>query len=388
MHIFYYISIIILSGIVLAYFARKLNLPNVTGYLVAGLIIGPNVSRIVPASKVLELYLISDFALGFIAYSIGSALNIKRIRKTGNGVMKIALFESLGAVVIVSLFTMIIFRQSLAFSMVLGSIAATTAPAATMMVVRQYNARGKLVDTLFPVIAIDNSLGIILFSIASALATPLMITNGSHVAFQIFISFKEIIISIIIGFIIGVVLSFLFDRLSKKDDFLSITIAFICLAIAIAYFLSISSMMLCLMIGATVTNLSVNNVRALSALERFTPPLFILFFVIASLKLDMTVFKQVGFIVIGYIILRSAGKILGSGWGAKIVKAPVEIQKYLGYTLTPQAGVAIGLSLLAEAKIPGFGSDIRAIIVASTIVYELAGPIVAKIALTKAGQIT
>ncbi|TCT12871.1 transporter (CPA2 family) [Natranaerovirga pectinivora] len=391
MHILYYIAIILLSGLVLARIATLAKLPHVTGYLLAGILIGPYFLKLIPGDVIPQLTIISEFALGFIAYNIGSALNIKRIKQIKNGVFKIAIFESLGAVLVVTLSMIIIFRQSFGFSIVLGSIAAATAPAATMMIIRQYNAKGSLVDTLVPVVALDNAIGIILFSIMISVAKP-FIESGDALRLtlgrELIQSFLDIGIAIAIGCVAGVVLSYLFDRLKSSDELLCIIIAVISLAIGVANIIDVSSMLLCMIIGATVTNLSISNIKTLSVIDKFTPPIYVIFFVLASLKLDIAVFRQVGLIGIAYIVVRVIGKLLGSYWGTKLVSSSKEIRTYLGYTLIPQAGVALGLSLLAEIKLPEIGGYIRTIIVASTIIYELVGPVIAKIALTKAGQIS
>ncbi|TCT12869.1 transporter (CPA2 family) [Natranaerovirga pectinivora] len=391
MNILYYIAIILLSGMIFAKIATLIKLPHVTGYLVSGIFIGPYFLELIPGDLVPRLNIISEFALGFIAYNIGSALNIIKIKSIQSGIVKIAIFESFGAVTLVTLSMIFIFNLSFQFSIVLGAIAAATAPAATIMVIRQYNAKGPLVDTLIPVVALDNAIGIILFTIMVSIAKTFTPSGASlHLSLgqEITRSFLNIGMAIAIGCLVGCILTYVVDHIRSLDELLCFIIAIISLSIGTAKTLDISSMLLCMVIGVTVSNLTVSSVKTLAVIEKFTPPVYVLFFVLASLKIDLHVFKQVGYIGIGYILCRIIGKIIGAKLGTKLVNASKEIQTYLGYTLIPQAGVALGLALLAEIKIPEFGGTIRTIIIGSTIVYELIGPVITKIALMKANQIS
>lgn len=388
MHILFYIGILLLAGILAARGAARIKLPHVTGYLIAGILIGPYFLNLIPKDILPDLAIIPEFALGFIAYTIGSTLNVKRIRKAKNGALTIALYESFGAVMVVILCLFLLFRQTIGLSIVLGAIAAATAPAATMMIIRQYRAKGLLVDTITPVVALDNAIAIVLFSIMISVARPITGQEGQISWLRVVLQpLQEIGLTLILGLIAGFLLSIAFDRIKSKEELLCIVILVISLAIGGAHALQLSSMLLCMTLGAVVSNLSAYNLKTLQTLDGFTPPIFVLFFVLASLKLDIEVFKSVGFIAVGYVMLRAAGKLLGARFGTRAAVCSFEIRRYLGWTLIPQAGVALGLSLLAEVKIPEFGGVIRTIIIASTIIYELIGPVIAKAALIKAGQI-
>ena len=388
MHILYYIAVILFSGIIMARIVSKFKLPNVTGYLLAGVIIGPSVLKLVPDNVTSSLSVISVAALGFIAYSIGSELNIEHLNKSGASIIWITLLEALGAVIIVDLAMIFIFRQPVAFSLVVGAIATATAPAATIMVIRQYKAKGPLVGTLLPVVAMDDAVAIIVFGLSTAVAHA--ITNADKnvaVWVSILSPIREIIIALLIGFLIGLGLSYFSRKAKGEEELLSFTIAAIFLTVGLSYLLDVSSLLAC-MVGATISNMAYNKNRLFSVVDRFTPPIFIAFFTLAGAELKLNILRQVGLVGVGYIVFRVIGKMLGAYLGAKFTGAPAAVRKYLGLALIPQAGVAIGLSMIAEQILPGMGVVIRTIILSATVVYELIGPVAAKVALLKAGEIT
>lgn len=388
MNSLYYVSIVIFSGMLCAKLLSKIKLPNVTGYLIAGVIIGPYVLNVVPLDAVKSLGILSDAALGFIAYGIGSEFSIKSIKKTGKTVILITIFEALGAVLLVDLAMIFIFKQPLPFSLTIGAIAAATAPAATILVIRQYKAKGDFTTTLLQVVAMDDAVGIIAFGISLAVAQSLIGGVATSLAMSIMKPIIEILLSIIIGIILGIIFSYIGKKVRGENELLSLTLAFIFFAIGISLKFNASTLLTCMMLGATITNLSSNSSRFLSIADRFTPPLFIAFFTIAGLELNISVIKSVGVIGLGYMVFRVAGKMLGVYVAASITKAEENVRKYLGLALIPQAGVAIGLSLLAEKSLPPeYGQPIRTIVLAGTVIYELIGPLASKYALIKAGDI-
>lgn len=388
MNSLYYVSIVIFSGMLCAKLLSKIKLPNVTGYLIAGVIIGPYVLNVVPLDAVKSLGILSDAALGFIAYGIGSEFSIKSIKKTGKTVILLTIFEALGAVLLVDLAMIFIFKQPLPFSLTIGAIAAATAPAATILVIRQYKAKGDFTTTLLQVVAMDDAVGIIAFGISLAVAQSLIGGVATSLAMSIMKPIIEILLSIIIGIILGAIFSYIGKKVRGENELLSLTLAFIFFAIGISLKFNASTLLTCMMLGATITNLSSNSSRFLSIADRFTPPLFIAFFTIAGLELNISVIKSVGVIGLGYMVFRVAGKMLGVYVAASITKAEENVRKYLGLALIPQAGVAIGLSLLAEKSLPPeYGQPIRTIVLAGTVIYELIGPLASKYALIKAGDI-
>lgn len=384
----YYLGIILLAGIVLGKLVSLLKLPNVTGYLIAGVLMGPSLLDLVSSNSAANLSILSDAALGFIAYNIGSQFELQNLKQLGKRVVIITIFEALGAVILLDLVLIFIFHVEIPFSIVLGSIGAATAPAATLMVVRQYKAKGPVVNTLLPVVAIDDAVGIILFGISMAIAKTLIGINGNMSLAQTLLSpVLEIIYALLVGLVFGLLLTLISKRAEGEDQLLSMTIACISVTIGISLKLNLSSPLSCMMLGATIANIAPRKERTLSIVDKITPPLFIAFFTLAGIELNLGILTKVGTIGIVYIITRALGKLLGSFLGARITKSPKTVQKYLGLTLIPQAGVAIGLAMVAEAALPEFGFSIRTIILSATVVYELIGPLLAKMALTKAGEI-
>ncbi|MBU5439926.1 cation:proton antiporter [Tissierella sp. MSJ-40] len=389
MHILFYVAIILLAGMGTAKILAKFKLPNVTGYLIAGLIIGPSILGLIPKDSTEQLSIISEVALAFIAYSIGSEFNLEHLKKVGKGIITITMFEALTAVVLVDLTMIFIFKQSVPFSIVLGAIAAATAPAATLMVVRQYKAKGPVVNTLLPVVAIDDAVGIMAFGISTTIAKSL-INNSTNISIYGLVIYPliEILGALILGFVMGLFLILISKKSKGEDELLSIVIAILFATAGIAIRFNFSSLLACMMVGATLTNLAPNNKKLFNAAEKFTPPIFISFFTIAGVQLNLSILKEVGLIGAGYVIIRVIGKMLGAYVGAKISDLPQTVQKYLGFTLIPQAGVAIGLSMIAQNILPlSYGAQIRTIVLAGTVVYELVGPLITKTALIKAGEI-
>lgn len=387
-NLLYYAGIILLTGLVFGKIISYLKLPYVTGYLVGGIIIGPAVLKFVPHDAASSFGIITEAALGFIAFSIGSEFNLQQLKKTGVGVVIITVLEALFAVVCVDLAMVFIFKRSFEFSIILGAIAAATAPAATVMVIRQYKAKGPLVDTLLKVVAMDDAIGIVVFSISIAIAQSMDGSGrGSLLSQAILKPSKEILGAALLGIVCGTILSYLSKKACGEEQMLSIALTVLLITVGVSITFELSSLIACMVLGATVVNL-LQNKRPFNAIDRFTPPIFIIFFTVAGLDLNLGILKNVGFIGIGYVLFRVVGKLIGAYIGARLTNSPKAVQKYLGFTLIPQAGVAIGLSMVAERVLPGErGLSIKTIILGATVIYELVGPIIAKISMIKAGEI-
>lgn len=386
MNWFYYLSIILIGGLLMGKAVSYLKLPRVTGYLFAGVILGPFVLNMVPHEAIESLTIISEAALAFIAYNIGSSLNYNKLKKIGKGVIIIALSEALMAVVVVTLAMKFIFAQSWEFSLAIGAIASATAPAATIMVLKQYKAKGPLVDTLIPVVAIDDAIAVIAFGISIAVAQ--IISKGAEAAsVGAFLEpFVEIFFSILLGVVVGFGLTYV-NKLSKqKENAMNLVMAAIFLVVGLSNLFNLSNLLSCMALGATVSNLVLSKSKLLSSLDNITSPIFIAFFTISGLELDLSVLKTVGVIGIGYVVFRVIGKVLGAYLGAQMANSEPVVKKYLGLTLVPQAGVAIGLTMIVQEALPSCGASIRAIILAGTVIYELIGPLCTKIAIFKAGE--
>jgi len=387
LNVYMYLAIALFLGLLSSKVMKKVNLPNVTGYIIIGLIAGPYALNLIPLDAVDDFSLISDIALGFIAFSIGSEFKLSYLKKVGKSTTIIAVAAACAATLLVD-FALIITGSDLAFSIVLGSIAAATAPAATLMVVRQYKAKGPVTDTLLPVVAIDDAVALIIFGISVAIAKAI----NSHGNVSLLASLSEPLIEIggalIFGTVLGIVLVYLTKWFTGRGNRLSSTLAMILICIGISNLLGLSSLLACMMMSAVYVNLSKVYGKVFELIDRMTPPVFILFFFISGANLDLSILPSVGFMGALYIVFRVVGKIAGSAIGAKISHAEPVVSKYLGYTLIPQAGVAIGLASLAMTVVPEYGVQIRTIVLCATVVYELSGPVITKLALIKAGEIT
>lgn len=383
-HVLFYLAIMIVFGFLGSALAHKLHMPAVTGYLIAGLILG--LTHIIPVDILDSFIILSDLALGFIAFSIGSEFKLSFLKQVGKAPILITIFEALGAVLIIDI-VLIAIGVSIPAAIMLGAIGAATAPAATLMVIRQYKAKGPVSKMLLPVVAMDDAVALIVFSISASIAQILV--NGSHPSFGTMLGapLLEIGGSLILGFLLGAITALFLRRFKQDGDRLGLALAVIMAGVGLAAILHLSALLVCMMAGAAFTNLSSKPVKLLKVSDSITPPLFLLFFVLSGAELDVTILKEIGLIGALYIVSRVAGKIGGCYLGAKLAKTEPVVQKYLGFTLIPQAGVAIGLSLAALKIVPEYGAMIRAIILCATLIYELIGPLVTKYILSKAGEI-
>lgn len=289
------------------------------------------------------------------------------------------------AVIVVDL-ALIFFKVDLAFALCLGAIAAATAPAATLMIIRQYKAKGPLSETLLPVVAIDDAVALIVFGLSIAIAKTL---NNSEASFfqTLLHPILEIVISLVCGAFLGIIYALLTKWFKGRGNRLAVTVAMVLLANGIADTYHLSNLLMVMMMSAVYVNLSPEYTKVFEIVDRMTPPLFMMFFFFSGTHLDLRIIPKVGFIGLIYLSFRVVGKVSGAYIGCKIAKTPSQVSKYLGFTLIPQAGVAIGLATTALVVVPEFGNEIRTIILCSTVIYELIGPLITKIALKKAGEI-
>ena len=377
-------------GMVLALLSSKLmkliKLPNVTGYLVVGLIAGPYCLNLIPADTVDALSIIPEVALGFIAFSIGAEFRLSYLKKVGKAPIVIAITESLGAVIVVDL-VLILTGHDIPFSLCLGAIAAATAPAATLMVVKQYKARGEVTDTLLAVVALDDATALMFFGISVAIAKTIENGAGDSLVMTIVSPILEIVGALLLGTVLGVLFRFLVKWFTGRGNRLGVTYALVFGCIGIADLLGVSSLLACMMLGAVLANTSSVSDTIFEQTDRMTPPLFMMFFFLSGAALDVSIIPEVGIIGILYVVCRVIGKVAGAYVGGRMSHASSAVQKYLGFTLVPQAGVAIGLATTAMAVVPDYGPRIRTIILCGTVIYELTGPVITKLALKGAGEI-
>lgn len=392
-----------IGGLLLSRLMKLLHLPNVTGYLIAGVLIGPHLLPLIfgeavcllTEEAVSSLGILTSVALGFIAFSIGGEFKLKFIKRLGKQVIIITLMQAFVTVVAVILALLLVPAESnatrISLALLLGAISAATAPAATLMVVRQYKARGVVTDTLLPVVAFDDAIGLMIFSICFSLAKS--VSAGGSITFSeaVLAPIMEIVLSILIGGALGSILALSMKFFHSKANRLCLMITFVFVGVAIAEIFALSSLLLCMMIGATLANLRDDALQIMSEAERWTPPLFMVFFVLSGAELNLKVLPMVGIVGVVYLAVRSLGKYFGAYLGASIAKSQSTVRKYLGITLLPQAGVAIGMAQLVATNdvfiSTGIAERVVAVVLFATLVYELVGPVLTKMALTHAGEI-
>lgn len=384
----FYISILILAGLMFSKLIALMRFPEVTGYLVAGILIGPHVLGLLPKTGVDSLEIISELALCFIAFSIGSEMKLSVMKRLGLKIMTITLFEALGAFAVVLSGLLLLFHADLSMALVLAAIACATAPAATLLVIKEYKAKGEIVDVLLPVVALDDAVCIIVFGIASAVASSLMLGGELSLLSMLLLPFGKILLALLLGLVMGVFFHRLQRFAKNEEELLSLSIGVVFLVAGISKIYGLSDLLSIMAASVTMSNLGKGMTRSISLVNRVTPPIFVLFFVLAGADLDLPGLLEVGSIGVFYIVARVIGKYLGAYLSAGITGFGKDVRNNLGLTLIPQAGVAIGLSLLASKSLPDpYGGQIRTIILGATIAYELVGPLFAKLGLKRAGAI-
>lgn len=386
MNLLFYLAIMLFAGLLFGRLLKLVKLPNVTGYLIAGLVLGPFVTKILSAEQVESLSVISNMALSFIAFTVGLSFKRSYFKRVGMTPVVIALLEALVAVFLVQ-GALIAAGFDVAFSIVLGAIAAATAPAATIMVIKQYGAKGPVTDTLMAVVAIDDAVALVAFGFAVSIAGVISGNGGGNMFLSILQPLWQVFLSLLIGAVMGVLFKIPLRFFKKSGNRLIIIIGFVFMTSALATLCGVSELLACMALGSVFCNISTESDSINDLCDFFTPPLFELFFVVSGAGLDVSVLPQIGVMGAIYVVVRCVGKYLGAFIGAKIMKAPDAVAKYIGPTLIPQAGVAIGLTIVAQSVVPHYAAQVRAVILCGTLIYELVGPAITKITLKKAGEI-
>lgn len=398
-------------GLLMTRAVKPLGLPAVTAYLVAGLLIGPCVLGKVGLGfrsfeDVSRLGILSEAALGFIAFSIGNEFRLSALKQTGKQAAIVAIAQAVTATILVDaallgMYYLFDLGEGIGVPtcICLGAIATATAPAATLMVVNQYKAKGPLTSILLPIVALDDAVGLIVFAISFGIAKAIHSDGAVSVVTVVINPLLEIAASILLGFIMGIIFTFIEKLFNSNTNRLSISITFVALTVAISLMdivipgteikIGFSSLLVCMMLGTVFCNICEFSEDIMNRVDKWTAPLFVVFFVLSGAELDIRVFSSMTVVMIGivYIIARSLGKYFGAFASAKATKCSPQICKYLGITLLPQAGVALGMSVTVAAGLGAEGQLIRNIVLFAVLIYELAGPMLTKIALTKAGEI-
>lgn len=384
--IIFEIAVILLAGLIFGRLGKFVKLPNVTGYLIAGLILGPCLLNIIPISMVDGFAVISDLALSFIAFSIGSQFSFSYFRKVGAAPIIIAITESFGAIILVT-GALLLAGFDTKLSIMLGAIAAATAPAQTIMVVNQYGAKGPLTSMLLSVAAIDDAVALIGFGIATTIVKMISSTDPVSV-WSFFMPLYQIAVSAALGIAIGLIMKLFFMWFKKPSNRICIITGLITLTYWLAGLVGGSTLLACMALGAMLVNSTHEAEAAVKVANAFTPPIFIIFFVISGAGFDIDSLAAIGIIGLIYVFARVAGKMLGAWFGGRVTRQEKKISRYLGPTLMPQAGVALGLIVLASTLVPDYAPQLRTVILCSTFIYSIVGPSAAKWALGKGGEIT
>ena len=401
------------AGLIMTRIFKKigLKLPDVTAFLIAGLLVGPYALGAlgVPGlgfnsmEDLDRVGFLSTVALGFIAFDIGNEFRLAQLKKTGKVATVIGIVQALSAMALVDIALIALHfilgpeKLPLPVAITLGAIATATAPAATLMVVRQYKAKGPLTDLLLPIVALDDAVGLVVFAVSFGVAQAMQ-GGALNVVSVVVNPLLEIVCSLVLGAAMGSLLTLLEKLFFSNKNRLSLTIAFVVMTIALSGIelelgggvkLAFSSLLVCMMLGTMFCNLSEYSVDIMNRSEQWTAPLYAVFFVLSGAQLDLGVFRYPAVLLIGavYILVRCAGKYLGALGGAVAMKCDDKVRKYLGVTLFPQAGVALGMVVTAQALGQEYGAMIRNIILFAVLVYELVGPLLTKQALMAAGEV-
>ena len=406
------ISVALLAGLLMTRVFKLLgfHFPDVTSFLLAGLLVGPYcLGRIgiaglgFPTMEAVDgMGVVTNTALGFIAFAIGNEFRLSQLRSTGKQAVVIGIFQAVTATVLVDIAMIslhfILGEEVLPLpaAITLGAIASATAPAATLMVVRQYKASGPVTDLLLPIVALDDAVGLIVFAVSFGIAQALL--GGELSVISIVVNpLLEIVCSLILGAVMGALLTLLERLFFSNTNRLSLSIGFVVMTIALSSTefsfgevrISFSSLLVCMMLGTVFCNMSPYSEDIMGRADKWTAPLFACFFVISGAGLELSVFRYPAIVMIGmvYILMRCAGKYCGARVSSSVMKCSENVRKYLGITLFPQAGVALGMVVTAQALGGEEAVLIRNIILFSVMVYELVGPMLTKMALTAAGDI-
>lgn len=414
LHTLLALSVALFAGLLMSRLTKIWNLPAVTAYLVAGILIGPYCLGqlgvpglgFISSEDVGNYDIISDVALGFIAFTMGNEFRLSSLKKTGKQATVIAVFQAVTAtlfvdIALIGLHFIIPEQLPLAAAITLGAIATATAPAATLMVIKQYKAEGPVTSVLLPVVALDDVVGLTVFAVSFGIAKAL--ESGHIDMVSVLVNpLVEVFVSLVLGAVLGLLFTFIERFFHSRSKRMSISVGFVFLAVGLAMLewkigavtVGFSSLLVCMVMGTVFCNLCDFSEELMDRMDRWTGPVMVLFFVISGAELQLEVFSKWQIVLIGlvFILVRSLGKITGAGVSSRFMKCESTVQKYLGITLLPQAGVCLGMSQVAVSTMSelGFaevGLLIRNISLFAVLVYELIGPLLTKIALDKAGEI-
>ena len=378
------IAIMLFSGFLATRVTKKLRLPNVSGYIIAGILIGPSFLHLVPENIIENCAFLSDIALAFVAFNTGRFFRKRALERTGKSVVLITLMESILSGVLIMVVCYFPLHLSWELSLLLGAIATATSPTSTLMTIQQYKAHGEFVDTLLQVIAVDNIVCLLIYSVISAIV-------GSESTLQVSTIVMPIVynlLSIGLGALCGLLLCSIITPKRTSENRLILTVGLLCGLAGICAVMNISPLLSCMMFGAIYINKSGND-AIYHQIARFNPPIMSMFFVISGMNLNVSSLTAFGIVGLVYVVVRIIGKYAGTYLGCMITGKEKTVRKYLGFALIPQASVALGLAFLGQRLLPTeIGDLLLSIVLAAAVVYELVGPACAKLALSRSGAIS
>lgn len=400
------LAVLLLTGLAFGKLSKWFHIPNVTGYLLGGFLIGPgffslffpSFQGIVTTDYVESLKIIADIELAFIAFSVGTEFRFEYLKRLGPAPIVIAILESLFAVIFITV-GLLLFGFPLYIALAFGAVGGATAPAATVMVIRQYKAKGPLTEMIYSVVALDDASGLIFFGLATAVIHVLIGSNTQPLWWIVLLPVLEIGGALIVGVIAGFLLVWLTNVFTGRGNRISIVIAILLMLIGFSrlvthvYAFEMSSLLMAMFAGAYFTNMSKHVETVMPLVERITPPLIILFFVLSGADIQLNAFSWTALAVLSiYLVFRVSGKLFGTYLGGQVVHVEPKIKKYLGFGLLPQGGIALGLSILmldilpAETGLMYDGQFLRIVIIAAVFISEVFGPILLKVALIRSKE--
>ncbi len=372
------LSIMLLTGFLMTRITKLLKLPNVSGYIIGGILIGPYCLKLISEDMVTHMDFVSDIALSFIAFGVGKFLKKEVLKKAGSKVIIITILESLIAMLLVTLSMHFFFKMDWNFSLILGAIASATAPASTMMTIKQYNAKGEFVNVLLQVVALDDIVCLLAFSVATSIASA---NDGSFHIIDVLKPIGLNFLAIVIGIVLAILLRLILNPKRSKENRLILVIMALLTLCGICSIFQVSPLLSCMIFSTVYVNIT-DDTYLFHQIDNFTPPIMLLFFVLSGMKLNLKTLLQVGGIGVCYFLIRIIGKYLGSYLGCVVTKEHKDVRNNLGLALIPQAGVAIGLSVLGQRLLPtDMGHLLATIILSSSVLYEFIGPTCAKASL-------
>ena len=379
------LALMLLAAFGLSRVAKLLKLPNVTDYIISGILIGPYVTGLIPKDMVNGMSFLTDAALALIAFGTGKYFKWETIRSSGSKIIILTVMEALVAAVAVTLAMIFIFHLDVPFSLLLGAIASATAPASTLMTIRQYKAKGEFVDTVLQVVALDDAVSLLAFSVCATLAELLGSQSGFSAA-DVVLPIVYNVAALVLGALCALLLNLLMRRVKSDYNHLLLVVILLLALSGLCAAFDVSPLLSCMVFGTVHTNISKKPL--FDQVDSFSPPILTLFFVVSGMRLNVNALTSAGVIGVGYFLVRIAGKYLGATAGAVMTGRSKPIRRYLGLALIPQAGVAIGLAALGERILSGdLGSLLSTIILSSSVLYEMVGPAAAKLSMHLAGAI-